>query len=106
MGMAAGGGVPMPAPQQGGGLVPQHMNPSGGRKVDDIPATVDDSGKPVARLNSDEFVVPRDVAMWKGQEFFQKLIQQSRKARVGAPAHPTSGPAPQGRPTFVSQQAA
>lgn len=89
---AEGGGV---LPTTGGGVSPD-ASPSQGAQVDDVPA----------RLNAGEFVIPRDVAMWKGQEFFQKLIQQSRKARVGAPAHPTSGPAPTGQPTFVSQQAA
>jgi hypothetical protein len=53
-----------------------------------------------------EFIVPRDVAAWKGQEFFQKLIEQSRKTMQGAPAkgkpddRPTNGP-----PSFVSRAA-
>ena len=71
---------PMP---QGGGRVPPQMSPSGGRQVDDVPAM--SPGGP-ARLNADEFVIPRDVALWKGQEFFQKMIDQSRKARMTAPA--------------------
>jgi hypothetical protein len=61
------------------------MSPSGGRQVDDVQAQA--PGGP-ARLNADEFVIPRDVALWKGQEFFQKLIDQSRARRVTAPAKP------------------
>lgn len=78
---------------QGGGRVPPQMSPSGGRRVDDVPAM---SPQGPARLNADEFVIPRDVAMWKGQEFFQKLIDQSRQKRVMAPA-PGGQPAPQMR---------
>lgn len=66
-----------------GGFVSRDLSPSGGRATDDIPA----------RLNADEFVIPRDVTMWKGQEFFQKLIAQSRQNRQGAPAKPTMKPA-------------
>lgn len=78
-----------------GGHVPTGASPSAGRQTDDIPA----------RLNANEFVIPRDVAEWKGQEFFQKLIDQSRKARTGASAQPTMGkpPAVPQRPRFVSQ---
>lgn len=74
----------------GGGGVDPSMSPSGGDDVDDVPAQVGQSGGR-AQLNVDEFVIPRDVAMWKGQEFFQKLITQSRQNRMAAPAHPTMG---------------
>lgn len=80
-GYAEGGDV-LPDQATTGGFVSRHLSPSGGQVTDDIPA----------RLNADEFVIPRDVAMWKGQEFFQKLIQQSRAARQGAPAKPSKGP--------------
>jgi len=82
---AKGGAVP------GGGHVPQQMSPSGGQQVDDIPAQ---SPSGPARLNANEFVIPQDVALWKGQEFFQKLIEQSRMKNATAPAKPTRGPAP------------
>ena len=79
-----------------GGQVPRHASPSGGRQTDDV----------AARLNAGEFVIPRDVAAWKGQEFFQNLINQSRKKRVGggAPAQGKMKPALNQRPSFVSQQ--
>jgi hypothetical protein len=87
-GFAAGGPV-IPEQGQGGGRVPPQMSPSGGRQIDDIPAVITQTGQQ-ARLNSDEFVIPRDVALWKGQEFFQSLIKKSREARVGAPAKPST----------------
>jgi hypothetical protein len=77
-----------PVPGSGGGAVPRAMSPSGGQRVDDVRAQMP-SGAP-ARLNANEFVVPQDVALWKGQEFFQNLIAQSRKKRVTAPAQPSA----------------
>src|SRR5215471_659767 len=81
-GWAAGG--PVLSFQQGGmpttgGFVSQSLSPSDGTETDDIPA----------RLNANEFVIPRDVATWKGHEFFQNLIDKSRKARMGGSAKPT-----------------
>ena len=57
-----------------GGFVSSELSPSGGSKVDDVQA----------RLNSGEFVIPKDVAAWKGQEFFYKLMAQARKMRAMA----------------------
>jgi hypothetical protein len=92
---AQGGGV-IPHSATTGGHVPQSASPSHGQQTDDIPA----------RLNAEEFVVPRDVARWKGQEYFQKLIAQSRKALMDAQqsgAHATPGPSVAGQqPRFVS----
>lgn len=65
-----------------GGGVPAEASPSHGAVTDDVSA----------KLNSGEFVIPKDVAAWKGQEFFQKLILQSRTARTTAPAKPSMGP--------------
>lgn len=72
---------------QGGaisGPLPPQMSPSGGQQVDDIQAQ--GPGGSNLRLNAGEFVIPQDVALWKGQEFFQKLIDSSRKLRMTAPA--------------------
>ena len=79
----ARGGAISPAGKQ---LSPQ-LSPSGGRQVDDIPAQ--GPGGQQLRMNANEFVIPQDVALWKGQEFFQNLIDQSRKRRVTASAQPT-----------------
>jgi hypothetical protein len=103
-GYARGGpaGIPMPASMPGsmpgattGGKVPMQASPSRGQQTDDVSA----------RLNAGEFVVPKDVAAWKGHEFFQKLIAQSRKARMQGHAKPQmKKPLPnQNRPTFVSR---
>lgn len=69
-----------------GGAIDPNMSPSGGQQVDDVPAQ-GPPGQPNIRLNANEFVIPDDVAKWKGQEFFQNLITQSRKKRMTAPAH-------------------
>lgn len=82
-----GGGYARGGVVHGPRAVPPSASPSGGQRTDDVHA----------RLNADEFVIPKDVAMWKGQEFFQKLIAGSRKARLmgpaqGKPASPPQGP--------------
>ncbi len=100
MGYAEGGPVPsgfrggnVPPGGTPGGMVPKQASPSGGRMQDDVNA----------KLTPDEFVVPRDVALWKGQEFFQNLIKKSREARMGAPAKGRPGPDTGGQPAFKSQ---
>lgn len=86
--------------QTTGGFVPRQASPSGGVNVDDVPAN----------LNAEEFVIPRDVARWKGEEFWHKEIAKSRAARAKAQQDvgPTMGP-PQAagqQPSFNSQSAA
>lgn len=70
-----------------GGAIPDQVSPSGGQAVDDVPAN----------LTAGEFVVPKDVLSWKGEEFFQGIIDKARKAKPQAPAQPTFGP-PGGAP--------
>jgi hypothetical protein len=79
---ADGGEVPEYDPN---GAIPVSASPSGGRAIDDVPA----------RVTPGEFVVPLDVVKWKGEEFFQKMIKQSREAK-SAPdnARPDIRPAP------------
>lgn len=79
-----------------GGNVPASASPTRGAAIDDVPA----------RLTPGEFVVPKDVVAWKGEEYFQKLIQGSRKAKDVAPAKPEIGRAIPERPTFTSRPAA
>lgn len=76
-----------------GGTIPEHASPTSGAAIDDVPA----------RLTVGEFVIPKDTLQWKGEEFFQKLIAQSRKAKDEAIAKPEIGVAPQEPPTFVSR---
>lgn len=83
-----GGAVETP-----GGAIPMGASPSNGQTVDDVPA----------RLTAGEFVVPKDVAAWKGEEFFQKLIEQSRKAKQTAPAKPETALMPAEQPAVASR---
>ncbi len=80
----------------GGGAIPEHsgpvpasMSPSGGRQVDDVRAQ--GPGGSRINLNANEFVIPRDVVEWKGQEYFQKLIAGARKNNAMATARPRFG---------------
>lgn len=76
-----------------GGNVPNAASPSGGKAIDDVPA----------RLTAGEFVVPKDVLSWKGEEFFQNVIKKSREAKPQAPAQPKYAIAPNEAPTFASR---
>jgi len=86
---AAGGAIPdrasMPPNATTGGFVSHKLSPSGGANTDDIPA----------KLNADEFVMPKDVAHWYGQKTFQDMILKARKAmgdHAQAPAKPSFAP--------------
>jgi hypothetical protein len=68
--MAAGG----PVGYQPGGDVSYADSPSNGQQVDDVSA----------KLNAGEFVIPKDVTQWLGQQHFYKLMAQARKARATA----------------------
>lgn len=92
-GYAAGGSV-QPQGQPQGQPVPPQASPSGGQQTDDVRAN----------LNAGEFVVPKDVARWKGEEFFHNLIAKSRQTRATSPLGgkpmPQGDPRAQGAPTF------
>lgn len=87
--MAQGGQAGGIAEPTSGGFVSRELSPSGGSRTDDVNA----------RLNAGEFVIPKDIAAWKGKEFFYKLIAQARKARAGGdkPERPQVGYNPPGR---------
>jgi hypothetical protein len=93
MGMAASMYMAEGGQVTSGGNVPPQASPTGGKAIDDVPA----------RLTAGEFVVPKDVVSWKGEEFFQKLIEGSRKAKPEAPAKPEYALAPPQEPTFQSR---
>jgi hypothetical protein len=91
---------PQHVPAQGtpGGQVPHHLSPSGGQQEDDVDA----------KLTAGEFVIPKDVSQWKGQEYWVKEID---KARMGAQqfatrqdigGEPVSG-IPNPNPSFISR---
>jgi hypothetical protein len=68
-----------------GGMIDEELSPSGDRITDDIPAQ---GPTGAIQLDGGEFVVPEDVVKWKGEEFFQRTIESSRKKRAEAPAKP------------------
>ena len=74
--LAKGGAIPDSVPDDAtsGGFVSHHLSPSKGAVTDDIPA----------RLNADEFVMPKDVSKYYGQKTFQDMILKARKA-MGSP---------------------
>lgn len=80
----AGGGA---VDASNGSYVPPSMSPSGGAVTDDVPGQTN-QGLPI-KVNAGEFIMPKDVVAWKGQEFFQKLIDKSREAKGEATAKPT-----------------
>jgi hypothetical protein len=97
--MAGGGDV---TPPSNANFVPPSASPSKGAITDDVPA----------RLNAGEFVLPKDVVSWMGEEKLQKLIQSMRQKRQeGEIAKPEMSSAAQGgairaqAPRFVSEGA-
>lgn len=71
MGFDEGGDVPEGIATEGWD-VPRIVSPSQGIAADDVPA----------KLSVGEFVIPKDVKDWKGEEFFHKLIEGSRKKKA------------------------
>lgn len=92
----AGGGDAGATP---GGTVPIHASPSGGVATDDVPAM----------LTAHEFVIPKDVAVWKGHEYFAKQIDMARRGQQAFNTRDDIGGEPTAaipqRPTFVSRPA-
>jgi hypothetical protein len=74
-----------------GGAIPMSRSPSRGRRTDDIPAKVNDTGEDI-RVNAGEFIMPRQTVQWYGHKFFQDLIKKSKAGRQGAPGKPTMRP--------------
>ena len=91
-GLKSGGAIPDGSDATTGGFVSRHLSPSGGGQTDDIPA----------RLNADEFVIPKDVTKWYGHKTFQDMI---KKARTGM-GNPHSAPAkPEMKPALAASGA-
>jgi len=76
-----------------GGNIPVQASPTRGKAIDDVPAM----------LTAGEFVVPKDVMAWKGEEFFQNMIKKSREAKPQAPAKAQYKAVPDQAPNFVSR---
>ena len=92
---AQNGAIPNSAAQS---MVPQTASPTNGHAIDDVPA----------KLTAGEFVLPKDVVSWKGEEFLQNFLQKSREAIAQSKQQPQGQPklAPKGAipqaPTYAS----
>jgi hypothetical protein len=90
--MPINGPQPGPVPMAGKS-VPPHMSPSGGQQTDDVHATINGDPSNHAAINVGEFIIPKDVAEWQGEKFFQNLIMKTRKeAATQKVAKPQMGP--------------
>lgn len=76
MGFAEGGAIP-DEPDGTGGPVDPALSPTGGAATDDVDASA--PGMPEIRLNGGEFIIPKDVAAWLGEQSIRKLIIKARK---------------------------
>lgn len=86
--MGPAGPVPM-----AGSVVPPHLSPSGGQQTDDVHAVVGGNPKSTAAINVGEFIFPKDVVDWRGEQWMQKEIMKARKERQQQTiAAPTMGP--------------
>lgn len=85
MGFDEGG--PTAIPSTPGGAVPITASPTMGKASDDVDA----------KLTAGEFVMPKDVTNWKGQEYWYKQIDAARKKMSEANQRPDVG----GRPTMA-----
>ncbi|MGZ3583192.1 MAG: hypothetical protein ACXVCT_10610 [Ktedonobacterales bacterium] len=75
-----------------GGEVPLEASPSGGKQVDDV----------AARLTPGEFVMPKDVASWLGEEKLHGIIRKAREALANKGAKPQVRRALPQAPSFRS----
>jgi len=82
-----------------GNFVDPSASPSQGAITDDVPA----------RLNVGEFVFPKDVVAWRGEQWMQKEIMKARKEReqqtVAESEDGSPGAIDMKAPTFVSEGA-
>ena len=87
----------LPSDATPGGGVPSHASPSNGQVTDDVPAM----------LTANEFVIPKDVATWKGHEYFARQIDAARKSQQQFSQRDDIGgeaaAMPVQQPTFVSR---
>lgn len=91
-------GIPTGQNVTPGGNVPPQSSPSGGRAPDDVHAM----------LTANEFVIPKDVALWEGQKNLVGIIDKARKQkqqfdqRQDVGGQPVRG-VPTQPPAFVSR---
>lgn len=76
-GFEGGGAIPDSPDETTGGPVDPSLSPTGGAATDDVDASA--PGMPEIRLNGGEFIIPKDVAQWLGEQSIRKLIMKARK---------------------------
>jgi hypothetical protein len=67
-----------------GSVVPAAASPTRGAETDDVHVGVHHEGTPTgekAAINVGEFIWPKDVVQWRGEQWMQKEIQKARKER-------------------------
>jgi hypothetical protein len=70
LGLARGGPTQaIPTDSTPGGAVPTSASPSRGSNSDDVPA----------RLTANEYVIPKDVALWLGQKHLTGVVDKARQ---------------------------
>jgi len=92
--VASAPAAPAPGPvPMAGNVVPAALSPTGGQKTDDVHAVVDGNPRNTAAINVGEFIFPKDVVDWRGEQWMQKEIMKARKERQQQTvAAPTMGP--------------
>lgn len=99
--LADGGAIPDPGnPPLHPGAIPASASPSGGAIPDDVSAQIQSPGGPAmpAKLNAGEFVFPKDVMAWNGEQWAQKEILKARKAMTGQDGSRPAQPTQKGQP--------
>lgn len=89
-----------------GMYVDPSMSPSGGAVTDDVHAQIDGDPNQPAKINAGEFIMPRDVVMWRGEAWMQKEIKKAREEMAQAhnrPAQPEIRQRPPAGPGQPSQ---
>lgn len=76
----ANGGAPGVGP---GNVVPPGASPSGGAETDDVHVPINDGSDAPQHgaINVGEFIWPKDVVAWRGEQWMQKEIIKARKER-------------------------
>jgi hypothetical protein len=66
-----------------GNVVPSTVSPSQGRETDDVAVPIMDGDQQAGQgaINVGEFIWPKDVVAWRGEQWMQKEIQKARKER-------------------------
>lgn len=90
-------------PAQVGVFPEPRMMAAGGPVVEPGPTTIAEDTVD-AKLNPDEYVIPKEVVMRKGTEFFDKLVDKARQTSMGMSPRQGSAPRPMkdGAKTFAS----